>query len=51
VSTTAQAITSGVANSPAGTSTPIDFQLQVTYADPVSSQPFQTTLTYIATTP
>ncbi|MDX6522631.1 MAG: Carbohydrate binding domain [Gaiellales bacterium] len=51
VSTTTQAITSGVANSPAGTVTPIDFQLQVTYADPVSSQPFQTTLTYIATTP
>jgi hypothetical protein len=51
VSTTTQAISSGVANSPAGTATPIDFQLQVTYADPVSSQPFQTTLTYIATTP
>jgi hypothetical protein len=51
VSTTAQAITSGIANSPSGTATPIDFQLQVTYADPVSSQPFQTTLTYIAATP
>jgi hypothetical protein len=50
-STAAQAITSGAANSPAGTATPIDFQLQVTYADPVSSQPFQTTLTYIAATP
>lgn len=51
MSTAAQAITSGLANTPAGTATALDFQLQVTYADPVSSQPFQTTLTYIATTP
>ena len=36
---------------PSGTAIPIDLRLQVTYADPVSSQPFQTTLTYIATTP
>ncbi|MDX6520685.1 MAG: hypothetical protein QOF08_1290 [Gaiellales bacterium] len=47
----AQSVTTGAANTPAGTATPIDFRLQVTYADPVSSQPFQTTLTYIATTP
>jgi hypothetical protein len=51
LSTSAQSVTTGSANVPAGTATPIDFQLQVTYADPVSSQPFQTTLTYIATTP
>jgi hypothetical protein len=50
-STTAQAVTTGAANAPAGAAVPIDFQLQVTYADPVSSQPFQTTLTYTATTP
>jgi hypothetical protein len=49
--TAAQAVTTGAANTPSGTSVPIDFRLQVTYADPVSSQPFQTTLTYIATTP
>jgi hypothetical protein len=49
--TTAQAVTTGAANSPSGTSVPIDFRLTVTYTDPVSSQPFQTTLTYIATTP
>jgi hypothetical protein len=51
LSTTAQAVATGGANSPAGSAVPIDFRLQVTYADPVSSQPFQTTLTYIATTP
>jgi hypothetical protein len=51
LSTTAQAVATGAANSPAGSAVPIDFRLQVTYADPVSSQPFQTTLTYIATTP
>ena len=50
-STTSQAVTSGVSNTPSGTATPIDLRLQVTYADPVSSQPFQTTLTYTATTP
>jgi len=50
-STTAQAVTTGAANTPSGTAIPIDLRLQVTYADPVSSQPFQTTLTYIATTP
>ncbi|HET6847742.1 MAG TPA: hypothetical protein VFH74_02715 [Gaiellales bacterium] len=50
-STTAQTVATGVATATAGTATPIDFQLQVTYADPVSSQPFQTTLTYTATTP
>ena len=50
-STTAQAVTTGAANTPSGTGVPIDLRLQVTYADPVSSQPFQTTLTYIATTP
>lgn len=50
-STTAQTITTGVANTPSGTAAPVDLQLQVTYADPVSSQPFQTTLTYTATTP
>ncbi|MDX6495275.1 MAG: hypothetical protein QOE17_1261 [Gaiellales bacterium] len=49
--TAAQAVTTGSANTPSGTPVPIDFRLQVTYADPVSSQPFQTTLTYIATTP
>jgi hypothetical protein len=49
--TAAQATATGAANTPSGTSVPIDFRLQVTYADPVSSQPFQTTLTYIATTP
>jgi hypothetical protein len=51
ISTSAQAVTTGAANTPSGTAVPIDFRLQVTYADPVSSQPFQTTLTYIATTP
>jgi hypothetical protein len=51
LSTSAQPVTTGAANVPAGTATPIDLRLQVTYADPVSSQPFQTTLTYIATTP
>ena len=51
VSTTSQAVTSGAPNTPAGTATPLDFQLQVTYADPVSSQPFNTTVTYTATTP
>jgi hypothetical protein len=51
VSTSAQAVTSGAPNTPAGTATPLDFQLQVTYADPVSSQPFNTTVTYTATTP
>lgn len=50
-STSAQVIATGTANTPAGTGTPLDFRLQVTYADPSSSQPFQTTLTYIATTP
>ena len=50
-STASQTLTTGVANTPSGTATPIDLRLQVTYADPVSSQPFQTTLTYIATTP
>ena len=50
-STAAQTVTTGAANTPIGTTTPVDFQLQVTYADPISSQPFQTTLTYIATTP
>jgi hypothetical protein len=50
-STASQTVTTGVANTPAGTAAPIDFRLQVTYADPVSSQPFQTSLTYIATTP
>jgi hypothetical protein len=50
-STTAQAVTAGAASTPTGIAVPIDFRLQVTYADPVSSQPFQTTLTYIATTP
>jgi len=49
--TTAQSVATGAANTPAGTGTPLDFQLQVTYADPSSSQPFQTTLTYVATTP
>ncbi len=51
ISTSAQTVTTGAANAPSGTAVPIDFRLQVTYADPVSSQPFQTTLTYIATTP
>jgi len=51
LSTAAQAVTSGAPNTPAGTGTPLDFQLQVTYADPVSSQPFNTTVTYTATTP
>src|SRR5439155_11682101 len=41
-STTAQAVTTGAANTPSGTGVPIDLRLQVTYADPVSSQPFQT---------
>jgi hypothetical protein len=50
-STTAQTVTTGVANTPSGTAAPIDLRLQVTYADPVSSQPFQTALTYTATTP
>ena len=50
-STTAQTVTTGVATGSSGTANPIDFRLQVTYADPVSSQPFQTTLTYTATTP
>jgi len=35
----------------AGTANPIDYRLQVTYPDPVSTQPFSTPLTYIATTP
>jgi hypothetical protein len=51
ISTSPQAVTTGAANTPSGSAIPIDFRLQVTYADPVSSQPFQTTLTYIATTP
>jgi hypothetical protein len=51
LSTSAQSVTTGAANTPSGTAVPIDFRLQVTYADPVSSQPFHTTLTYIATTP
>jgi hypothetical protein len=51
LSTSTQAVTAGAANTPSGTAVPIDFRLQVTYADPVSSQPFHTTLTYIATTP
>ena len=51
MSTTSQAVISGAPNTPAGTATPLDFQLQVTYADPVSSQPFNTTVTYTATTP
>ena len=51
VSTSAQSVTTGVANTPSGTASGIDFRLQVTYADPVSSQPFQTSLTYTATTP
>ena len=42
---------SGTATTAAGTASPIDYQLQVTYPDPVSTQPFSTTLTYIATTP
>jgi len=50
-STTAQAVTTGAATRPSGTAVPIDFRLTVTYTDPVSTQPFQTTLTYIATTP
>jgi hypothetical protein len=50
-STTAQTVTTGVSNTPSGTAAPIDLRLQVTYADPVSSLPFQTTLTYTATTP
>jgi hypothetical protein len=51
VSTTSQAVMSGAPNIPVGTATPLDFQLQVTYVDPVSSQPFNTTVTYTATTP
>jgi hypothetical protein len=50
-STTTQTVTTGVATTTSGAANPIDFRLQVTYADPVSSQPFQTTLTYTATTP
>jgi hypothetical protein len=51
VTTAAQTVTTGTATAAAGTPNPIDYQLQVTYPDPVSAQPFSTTLTYIATTP
>ena len=51
VTTATQTVAGGTATSAGGTATPIDYQLQVTYPDPVSTQPFSTTLTYIATTP
>ena len=51
VTTAAQTVTTGTATAASGTANPIDYQLQVTYPDPVSAQPFSTTLTYIATTP
>jgi hypothetical protein len=51
VTTSAQTVASGTATTAAGTANPIDYRLQVTYPDPVSAQPFSTTLTYIATTP
>jgi hypothetical protein len=51
VTTAAQSVASGTATTAAGTANPIDYQLQVTYPDPVSTQPFSTPLTYIATTP
>jgi hypothetical protein len=44
-------VAGGTATTASGTANPIDYQLQVTYPDPVSTQPFSTTLTYIATTP
>ena len=49
--TAAATVTTGTATPATGTAVPVDLRLQVTYADPPSSQPFQTTLTYIATTP
>jgi len=51
VTTSAQTVASGTATTAAGTANAIDYRLQVTYPDPVSAQPFSTTLTYIATTP
>jgi len=51
VTTSAQTVASGTATTAAGTANPIDYRLQVTYPDPVSAQPFSTTLSYIATTP
>jgi hypothetical protein len=49
--TTAATIATGTVTPSTGSAVPVDLRLQVTYADPPSSQPFQTTLTYIATTP
>ena len=44
-------VSSGAATPVTGTATPLDLRLQVTYQDSISPVPFQTGLTYIATTP
>ncbi len=51
LSTTATTVTSGNATSSSGAASPLDMQLTVTYADPISANSFQTSLTYIALTP
>jgi hypothetical protein len=51
LSTAATTVTSGGATSPTGSANPLDMQLTVTYADPISANSFQTSLTYIAFTP
>jgi len=51
LSTAAMTVTSGGATSSSGAASPLDMQLTVTYADPISANSFQTSLTYIALTP
>jgi hypothetical protein len=51
LSTTAATVTSGNATTSSGVANPLDMQLTVTYADPISDNFFQTSLTYIALTP
>jgi hypothetical protein len=51
LSTTATTVNSGNATTSTGMASPLDMQLTVTYADPVSANSFQTSLTYIALTP
>ena len=51
LSTTATTVNSGGATSSSGAASPLDMQLTVTYADPISANSFQTSLTYIALTP
>jgi len=50
-STAAGTISTGAATPAGGTPTPLDLRLTVSYADPISSLPFQSSLTYMAATP